>query len=143
MKLAKILSYTVNTFLFLLEHWFHYVLPKENVMFLECKSFKPSYYCFMMIIILSLNMYQDSYIHNSLLRLNWQFFPLISCVCENLFSFLYFPVIRNILMFSNSERKRRRLLKNDRPRYITLFMQQLLFPCCEILLIMFSSISCQ
>lgn len=51
------------------------------------------------------------------------FLQLVSSVCEKLFfSFLNFLVIRNILMFSTSKRKRRRLLKSDVPRYVILLM---------------------
>lgn len=51
------------------------------------------------------------------------FLQLVSSVCEKLFfSFLNFLVIRNILMFSTSKRKRRRLLKSDVPRYVILLV---------------------
>lgn len=70
------------------------------------------------------------------------FLQLVSSVCEKLSLFLDFLVIRNILMFSTSKRKRRRLLRNDWPRYIiTLLMLVAVSPLWGINI--FSSVSWQ
>lgn len=111
------------------------------MMFLEFKSLNPSRavsWCLVFWVQTSVKTATHTYWFHLDKVL---FLQLVSSVCEKLSSFLDFLVIRNILTFSISKRKRRRLLKNDSLRYINLLVSVAVSLLWSIN--MFSSISWQ
>lgn len=94
-----------------------FLYSNKGLMFLEYRSLNPSRvvsWC----LVFWVGRCVKAAIHTFWFNLdNMMLLQLVSSLSENLSSFLDFLVTRNILTFSTSKRKMRKLLKNNVPRY--------------------------